>query len=755
MRIVKRSTLLLLMAAALFLFAQNNARAAITYYSQGSGNPITLSNWNTVRAGGGSLPANFTSGDVFVIQNGHNMTTIATWSISGSGSKLWIENGGTLTADNAVTLNAATTFQIDGSGTYVHNNNGTPSSTIFQGTEAFASASNFEIRNWVNNSTLIPTPTGGFGNLTLNYGAIGGSWNQQGNLSTINGNFVILATGGAEFRLTGNTNFTLNLTGNLSVTGGTLNLASGTGAPTINIGGNFSQTGGTFTSSGSVSTIVFTDGSSSSVYLNQFAGTFTNTNINWQVASSKMLSLLSPLTVAASRSMTVAGDFVALTTFTNNGTTVANGLLLTGSQIANNGVLTVNGTFQIGSAGYISGNAPTYGAASTLKYFCGCTYGRSLEWSATSGAGYPANVQLSNSTTLNYPNGSTAARSISGNLTIDSGSALYMDYGSPGMNNPLTVAGNLVLNGTLSLGDAIGGDLYLGGNLTNSGTWNANSRAVIFYGAGTQNLTANNSTTFNNLTVNSGVTLVETVSADNVNVSGALTNNGIIRKAQTVSGSGTKTFGLAGAYNDANLAINVTTSGSLSNLQVERIDSNHSNATSAQQTGRYWNITATGSGFTTNLTLPRSNSGSPSVCRYSGSGTVWSCATSGNTSNTVTRDNISSYSDWAVGNDAPTVLDLESFRVKLTRAKKAQAIWKTGSEMRLIGFNLYRKRGAQEWVKLNDTMIPAQNIGTVNGARYTFVDTRVKAGKTYRYKLQVMFTDDSFGWSEIRTITIP
>lgn len=31
------------------------------------------------------MPANFTSGDVFVIQNGHNMTTLkAAWSISGN-----------------------------------------------------------------------------------------------------------------------------------------------------------------------------------------------------------------------------------------------------------------------------------------------------------------------------------------------------------------------------------------------------------------------------------------------------------------------------------------------------------------------------------------------------------------------------------------------------------------------------------------------------------------------------------------------
>ncbi|MBL0084450.1 MAG: hypothetical protein IPP37_19355 [Saprospiraceae bacterium] len=46
------------------------------YYSQGSVTPSTLANWNTIRAGGGSSPANFTTAnDIFVIQNGHNMST--------------------------------------------------------------------------------------------------------------------------------------------------------------------------------------------------------------------------------------------------------------------------------------------------------------------------------------------------------------------------------------------------------------------------------------------------------------------------------------------------------------------------------------------------------------------------------------------------------------------------------------------------------------------------------------------------------
>ena len=131
------------------------AEAATTYFSQGSLAPNLTSSWNTSRVGGGSSPSNFTSGDVFVIQNGHNMTTSATWSISGTGSKLQIENGGTLTATSAITVASATTFQIDSGGTYVHDNTTAYGGSVFQGTESFDAASTVILNN--SNSRYCPS----------------------------------------------------------------------------------------------------------------------------------------------------------------------------------------------------------------------------------------------------------------------------------------------------------------------------------------------------------------------------------------------------------------------------------------------------------------------------------------------------------------------------------------------------------------------------------------------------------------------
>ena len=151
------------------------------------------------------------------------------------------------------------------------------------------------------------------------------------------------------------------------------------------------------------------------------------------------------------------------------------------------GNLTLNGTSQVNTGGFTSGS-PTYGASSLLKYNVNASYGRNGEWlpGATSGAGYPANVQLSNNTNLDLPNGSTTQPfQMSGNLTIDSGSTLAM---TP-LTQPLVVLGSVSINGALTLSGVTGGDIKVGGNWTRSGTFTPNGRAVIFNGAGTQTVT--------------------------------------------------------------------------------------------------------------------------------------------------------------------------------------------------------------------------------------------------------------------------
>ncbi|MCF8302295.1 MAG: T9SS type A sorting domain-containing protein [Bacteroidales bacterium] len=160
--------------------------------------------------------------------------------------------------------------------------------------------------------------------------------------------------------------------------------------------------------------------------------------------------------------------------------------LQTGGGITGDGTLTVNGSLQINSGGYTT-IAPTYGSSSTLIYNSGTTYGRSTEWSATTGAGYPNNVTISNNTTLNLGSGGTnTARQCAGNLTINSGSGLSLNIDA--MTAALTVKGNVVNNGTITLSGSGGGDLKLEGDFDDNGTFTANGRAVFFQGGSNQNI---------------------------------------------------------------------------------------------------------------------------------------------------------------------------------------------------------------------------------------------------------------------------
>lgn len=227
----------LLFSALMGFFCAANATI---YYSQGSSAPNLLSTWNSDRVGAGVAPGSFTSaGDQFVIQNNHVLYTTASWIVGGSGSVLKIETGGSLYATYPIQLNG--TFQILDGGSYFHDNTGvvtsTAGSSIFGGTESFAANSNFEIRNWINNSTTLPSSIN-WGNLIINYSSnIGGNWNQLGAITSIQGNLLVKRTGsaGQSFRLTNNSNLTLNIAGDIEVDQAILYIKEGSSAGTTSV----------------------------------------------------------------------------------------------------------------------------------------------------------------------------------------------------------------------------------------------------------------------------------------------------------------------------------------------------------------------------------------------------------------------------------------------------------------------------------------------------------------------------------------
>ncbi len=437
--------------------------------------------------------------------------------------------------------------------------------------------------------------------------------------------------------------------------GGTVKIADPNGLTSTAATGNIQSTGArTYSTSGNY----LYDGSAAQVTGDQLPATVNDLTINNSAG------------VTITQATAVNGTFQ-----TNAGTITA-------------GNLTLNGIARLNAGGYMD-SAPNYGSSSTLVYATGGTYGRFNEWSSTSGAGYPANVQVTNSTTLNYPNGSTVGRSISGSLTIDAGSALYMDYGSPGMNTPLTVAGNVTLAGAISLGDAIGGDLNLGGNWTNnSGTFNANNRAVQFNGSSAQSIGGSTSTTFPYLTINNaaGVSLLlsETVSntlnlTSGVVTTGAQTltlNTGgtVNRTTGYVDGNFTKgigtgnpsvTFEIGSGPNYAPVTAAFTGISTGGTLTAKTTSGEHPNIAtsgldSTKSLNRYYTLTNSGISPTNyNLTMNWAPADTDVAAYTSGfevrkydSGTWTEPLVTNQTATSIEATGLTSFSDFAVGDTA-------------------------------------------------------------------------------------------------------
>lgn len=113
---------------------------------------------------------------------------------------------------------------------------------------------------------------------------------------------------------------------------------------------------------------------------------------------------------------------------------------------------------------------------------------------------------------------------------------------------------------------------------------------------------------------------------------------------------------------------------------------------------------------------------------------------------------VGGFSEWALGTEppaAPTATALVRFRSRYNAAKQRVRVgWQTGSELEIVGFNLWRKTGNGKWVKLNDEMIAAKHIGELTGDKYARRDAKIKTGKTYYYKLELVHAGGSSEWSD-------
>jgi uncharacterized repeat protein (TIGR01451 family) len=83
-----------------------------------------------------------------------------------------------------------------------------------------------------------------------------------------------------------------------------------------------------------------------------------------------------------------------------------------------------------------------------------------------------------------------------------------------------------------------------------------------------------------------------------------------------------------------------------------------------------------------------------------------------------------------------TAVDLIAFSARPT-AGKVLLTWETASELDTVGFNLYRAAAFDApQSRLNAQLIPAQALGDMRGAAYTFIDATADPAATYVYWLE-------------------
>lgn len=88
--------------------------------------------------------------------------------------------------------------------------------------------------------------------------------------------------------------------------------------------------------------------------------------------------------------------------------------------------------------------------------------------------------------------------------------------------------------------------------------------------------------------------------------------------------------------------------------------------------------------------------------------------------------------DYMVRRDDATLVSLASFEV-INENGQITVQWQTGIEIDNAGFNIERRDEPNgEWVKINNTLIPAKG----DDSQYSFTDTSAQSGQSYEYRLE-------------------
>jgi hypothetical protein len=466
-------------------------------------------------------------------------------------------------------------------------------------------------------------------------------------------------------------------------------------------------------------------------------------------------------TLASSGTVGVAGTF----------TPGANSYTVTGSTVAFNGAgaqtipaFGYNNLTSSNAGGRTLASSGTVGVAGTFTPGANSytVTGSTVEYNGSSAQILPAAFTTYDNLTINNPAGATGFAG----LTVQG--TLYVKLGT--FTSASTYKDVVIDNGgTLAAAPA--------STITGNGNWTDNHNAgsgftpgtgtVVFGKNGTATLSLPNQAagveTFCNLTVNASTILA--TGADFATLAGGagcgtLTNSGQVQHVETATiGAGGGTFN--DGYQHAALVLSNIATGLGSTTATVAAGGTYPAAYEdcgfplpLSRVNRFWSVTPTTADSATvrfwfrdagerngqtlaNLKLWRCASTGGSWTQV-GSNYQTSSAPDPGGYDYFQADAVPIGSAFLLAEFAPTAVTVTSFRALSARPSAVKLGWRTGNELALVGFNLWRKSSsAKTWTKLNPKLIAAKRHGA-GGSSYTYVDRKALAGRAYTYRLQAV-----------------
>lgn len=606
--------IILLSLSVLLVFCFSNANATDYYYNGSTaGNMFAVTtNWGTNPDGSGSNPANFTTASqIFHVVNGASFTQIASWTVSGAGSRIIFGDGATaMTVQFNATLTATTAGMVDVTTNVTLKLNYSTTTT----SPAFGTISSGTTVDYMRTGVQYVLPatyynltTSGSGTKTLAGNVTVSNTLTLGAILAVAAKTLTFynAIAGTNTNLTTTTSSSIVLKGtvnnNLPATFANVNNLTLDNSAGLSIGGNLLVNGILTLTTGT-----FTVGANTLTLKKPIAGTTSNfaagATSSLTVQSNSAFPL--PTTVSDLNNLNVTNTGTAITFTLSSALLVHNTLTLGRGSFVTNGFLTMDTGTKIivgTGTGVTNGTITTEPNATT-------TYDVEYQGTTTIASGNEIPSTTTKLRHLIMNRGVTTALvnlsknfTINGNLTITSGvlglttrtvtlkgdlsnatgvstsvregtSTLIIDGGGNDITtNTEFNLYNLTINaaGALTLPNT--NALILKGNLVNNGTLTHNSGEVKFGGSTT--LSGSSAINLYNANIISGGTLTG-VSAGTFGVAGNFVNDGTFNaNAGTINFNGvTATSGAS-----ANTFNNVTIDGTLSIGAATTVEGNFTN----------------------------------------------------------------------------------------------------------------------------------------------------------------------------------